>query len=173
MASTDASYHPIRGQAYRITAPIRLVTTLEVAGAGLSTLAGTVSKDGGAFASTTSTPVEIATNSGFFTLDLSATEMTANTVAVKVTAAVANSEDFTIVLYPLDLSEPTGRADAQSVKRFENYVVQALGWLTNAFTRNKNTGAQILYKADSSTTMISGTDSDDDSTHLVTRGKLS
>jgi hypothetical protein len=96
MASTDATPVPKKNVAYRVTLPVVdtngvLITT------GLSTLASQISKDGGAMAAA-GTPVEIATNSGFVYLDLTAANMNADTVAGKITST--EGIDIPFVLYP-------------------------------------------------------------------------
>jgi hypothetical protein len=169
MAAADASAFPVKGQAYRLSGFIRDWTTGQVI-SNAGTLASTVSKDGGAFASTTSTAVEVGTT-GMFTLDLSSTEMNANTVAVKVTASTANTEDFIAVLYPMDLAESGTRADTQTVKRLEQWISQIFMALFNKFTINRSTGAMVLYEDDESTSAFTGTASDDGTTN--TRPHLS
>lgn len=170
MASTDATNQPVKGQAYRLTGFIKLVTTLEVAAAGLSTLAGSISKDGGTMGATTATPVEIATNSGFFYLDLTASEMSAQTVAIKVTATAANTEDFAIVLYPLDLTESGTRAPSQTVKKWEQYVLEMDAAGLNLDTIRRDSKTQTVYSIDGTTALYTGSVDDDGTT--VTRGAL-
>ena len=82
MAASDATPIPIKNQAYRVTFPIfdndgDLVT-------GAAGLDSEVSKDQGTFADCTNEATEIATSSGMYYLDLTATEMNADTVAIKV-----------------------------------------------------------------------------------------
>lgn len=170
MSAADATPFPVYGQAYRFSGAIYDVTTGQVITGGLSSLAGTASADGAAFSGTGVTVTEIGTT-GYFTVDLTAAVMTAYTVIVKVTEATANSADLSIVVNPVVLDEFTGRADAQSVKRLEQYVQQGLEYLTNLFTRNKNTGAMSLYQSDGATTIMTATDSDDGTT--VSKGRLS
>lgn len=99
MAASDAKALPIYGVAHRITVPIFNITTGEVLTGGLSGLAATASLDGAAFAATGLTVAEIGTT-GFVTVDIDATRMTANTVAVKVTSSTSNSSDAVEVIYP-------------------------------------------------------------------------
>lgn len=170
MAAADATPFPVYGQAYRISGAIFDVTTGHIITGGLSSLAATASADGAAFSATGVTIAEIGTT-GVFTVDLTAAVMTATTVIVKATEATANSADFCVVINPLKLSEFTGRADAQSVKRWEQYAQQILEYLTNKITRNKNTGAMSMYEADGTTAIATATDSDDGTT--VTKGRFS
>lgn len=97
MASTDAKAKAYWGVAHRIEFPIfdadgDLVT-------GASTPDSEVSKDAGAFADCTNEATEIATNSGMYYLDLTATEMEADCVAVIVKTATAGAKTTPIILY--------------------------------------------------------------------------
>lgn len=98
MASTDARPIPIKNVAYRVTFPIwdadgDLVT-------GATGLDSEVSKDGGTFADCTSEATEIATASGMYFLDLTNTEMNADTVAIIVKTSSSGAKTTPIVLYP-------------------------------------------------------------------------
>jgi hypothetical protein len=147
VAASDAADQPIKGKAYRITFPVfdadgDLVTT----GTGLTT-AAEVSKDGGTFAACTNDPAEIATTSGFYYLDLTSTEMTADTVAVKVILGNAGSKPTALVLYPLDLSEPAAVPGYGTSK-----YGAVISWLL-ALNRNKMT------QTDTTTTLRNDADS--------------
>jgi hypothetical protein len=96
MAASDAKPDPIRGVAYRVTFPM-----FDSAGdlvSGATGLDSEVSKDGGAFADCTNEATEIITSSGIYYLDLTSTEMAADTVAVIVKASDAQTTP--LVLYP-------------------------------------------------------------------------
>jgi hypothetical protein len=96
MASSDALPIPRKNAAYRITFPI-----LDDAGdlvAGATSLDSEVSKDAGTFADCTNEATQIATNSGIYYLDLTSTEMNADTVAVIVKSS--EGKTVPIVLYP-------------------------------------------------------------------------
>lgn len=98
MASTDAKPVPQKNVAYRVTFPIidadgDLVT-------GATGLDSEVSKDGGTFADCTNEATEIATNSGVYFLDLTSTEMNADTVAVIVKTSSSGAKTTVIVMYP-------------------------------------------------------------------------
>lgn len=98
MASTDARPIPQKNVAYRVTFPIfdadgDLVT-------GAAGLDSEVSKDGGTFSDCTNEATEIATNSGMYYLDLTSTEMNADTVAVIVKTSSSGAKTTPIVLYP-------------------------------------------------------------------------
>lgn len=99
-ASTDATAIPIKGQAFRVTFAVwdsdgDLVTT----GTGMDS---EISKDGGTAADCTNEATEIATTWGLYYLDLTATEMTADTVALKITLTNSDSKPTPLVLYPAE-----------------------------------------------------------------------
>jgi S-methylmethionine-dependent homocysteine/selenocysteine methylase len=98
MASTDALPVPLKNTAYRVTFCIwdadgDLVT-------GATGLDSEVSKDGGAFTDCTNEATEIATSSGCYYLDLTSTEMNADTVAVIVKTSSSGAKTTPIILYP-------------------------------------------------------------------------
>ena len=100
MAASDATPIPIKNQAYRVTFPIYdndgdLVT-------GAAGLDSEISKDAGIAADCTNEATEIATSFGIYYLDLTATEMNADTVAIKVKSTTTDSKDTVIILYPQD-----------------------------------------------------------------------
>lgn len=98
MASTDARPAPIKGAAFRVTFPILDATGSLVTGA--AGLDSEVSKDGGTFADCTNEATEIATNSGIYYLDLTASEMAADTVAVIVKTSTSGAKTTTLIFYP-------------------------------------------------------------------------
>lgn len=98
MASTDAKPVPQKNVAYRVTFAILDADGDLVTGA--TGLDSEVSKDGGTFADATSEATEIATASGMYYLDLTATEMNADTVAVIVKTSSSGAKTTTIVMYP-------------------------------------------------------------------------
>ncbi len=119
MAASDATPFPIKNQAYRVTFPIfdndgDLVTDA----AGLDS---EISKDGGTFADCTNEATQIAESSGMYYLDLTATEMNADTVAIIIKTTTTNAKTTPIVLYPAEptdipvnvkaISDDTGAAD--------------------------------------------------------------
>lgn len=65
------------------------------------TLAGVISKDNGAFGATSATPTETPATSALFKFELTATEMTADLVALKITGAALGT--YTL---PLIVPEP-------------------------------------------------------------------
>jgi len=98
MASTDAKPIPQKNVAYRITFPIfdadgDLVT-------GATGLDSEISKDGGTFTDCSNEATEIATSSGMYYLDLTNTEMNADTVAVIIKTSTSGAKTTPIVMYP-------------------------------------------------------------------------
>jgi len=98
MASTDAKPIPQKNAAYRVTFPIYDADGDLVTGA--TGLDSEVSKDGGTFADCTNEATEIATSSGMYYLDLTSTEMNADTVAVIVKTSSSGAKTTVLVLYP-------------------------------------------------------------------------
>ena len=98
MASTDANPIPIKNTAYRVSFPILDADGDLVSGA--TGLDSEVSKDGGTFTDCTSEAVEIATASGMYYLDLTATEMNADTVCVIVKTTSSGGKTTPMILYP-------------------------------------------------------------------------
>lgn len=105
MAASDATPFPIKNQAYRVTFPILDADGDLVTGA--AGLDSEVSKDGGTFADVTAEATEIATDSGMYYLELTAAEMNADTVALIVKTTTTGAKTTPIVLYPMDVSEPS------------------------------------------------------------------
>lgn len=97
MAATDARPVPIKNTAFRATFCIwdadgDLVT-------GAAGLDSEVSKDGGAFADCTNEATEIG-SSGCYYLDLTSTEMNADTVAVIVKTSTVGAKTTPLFFYP-------------------------------------------------------------------------
>lgn len=87
MAATEGN-RAIKNAPYRLTFPISLVTDGTLV-TSVSTPDSEISKDGAAFADCTNEATEIG-STGVYTLDLSATEMTAEEIVVLVKHATAN-----------------------------------------------------------------------------------
>lgn len=100
MAASDALPFPRKNVAYRVTFPIYDADGDLVAGA--AGLDSEVSKDGGTFADCTNEATQIATSSGIYFLDLTATEMNADCVAVIVKTSTSGAKTTVIVLYPVE-----------------------------------------------------------------------
>jgi hypothetical protein len=98
LASTDATPIPKKNVAYRVTFPILDADGDLVTGA--TGLDSEISKDAGTFADCTNEATEIATSSGMYYLDLTSTEMNADTVAVIVKTTSSGAKTTPIVMYP-------------------------------------------------------------------------
>lgn len=109
MAASDARPIPIKNQAYRVTFPIFDADGDLVTGAG--SLDSEVSKDGGTFTDCTNEATEIASSSGIYYLDLTSTEMNADTVAIIVKSA--SGKTTPIVLYPQEAGDI--KVDVESI----------------------------------------------------------
>lgn len=152
MAAGDASPWPVKNQAFRVSFDLRLNTgALNTGAAGLDS---EVSKDAGTFADCTNEATEIATSSGHYYLDLTSTEMNADTVVVQVKSSTTNAVTQTLVLYPVSITEPGGAPS------WPTDVEKALGWLV-ALARNKVT------QTSTTTTLRNDADSGDISTSAV------
>lgn len=103
MAATDALPVPRKNAAYRVTFGFfKSDGTLIAGAAGLDS---EVSKDAGTFADCTNEATEIATSSGVYYLDLTATEMNADTVAVLVKSTTTGAVPVVITLYPQEADD--------------------------------------------------------------------
>lgn len=103
MASTDARPVPIKNTAMRIYFAIvdadgDLVT-------GATGLDSEVSKDGGTFADCTNEATEIATSSGVYYLELSSTEMNADSVCVIIKTTSVGAKTTVVVMYPQEAGD--------------------------------------------------------------------
>jgi hypothetical protein len=119
MAATDASPFPQKGIAFRVTFPIVDGNGDLVSGA--SGLDSEVDKDAAGFADCTNEATEIATSSGIYYLDLTSSEMDADTVSVIVKST--EGKTVPIVLNP-DQAILTGTVDntafAPTTTQFES-----------------------------------------------------
>jgi len=110
MASTDARPVPIKNTAYRLTFGIYKSDGTLITGA--TGLDSEVSKDGGTFSDCTNEATEIATSSGVYYLDLTSTEMNADTVAVLVKSSSTGAVPVTVSIYPQESGDI--KVDVQS-----------------------------------------------------------
>lgn len=171
MASTDVTQFPVKGQAFRCAFVIKSLTTGNPLSGGLTSLAGTVSKDGGTFSSLTTAPTEIGTT-GIGYVDLSATEMNARHILVSVTASNSNAVTHVIEIRTADLADTAGHPLDASVKKLEQVQVGVLGFLTNKHTLSQNT--ETTYGRDNTTVLFTGSVSGlVDAGGTVTRNKMS
>lgn len=173
MAAADATPYPIYGQAFRFYGLVKDLTTGNPITGGLTDLAVTISKDGAAFgAPSQATPIAEIGTTGFWSVDLNATDMTATCVIAQITASNTDAVYQVFSIHPLSLAETLAREDGATVKRFERYMVQVLGALLNNETIDNTTFARTLYKADGTTPMFAGTVVDGDATTPSERGAL-
>lgn len=162
MASSDATEFPIKGVAWRVTFPIFDADGDTVTGA--TGLDSEVSKDGGAFADCTNEATEIG-SSGIYYLDLTSTEMNADTVAIRVQTSTSGAKTTILVRYPLNMSEPSA-APTWNMK-WERVLAWTLLRLRNKETTTDST--ITVYADDGSTTVATYSRSDDGTTY--TRGE--
>lgn len=102
MASTDARAIPYKSAAWRVTFPIFDADGDPVTGA--TGLDSEISKDGGAFADCTNEATEIG-SSGIYYLDLTSSEMGADTVAIQVKTSSSGAKTTNIIAYPQEADD--------------------------------------------------------------------
>lgn len=153
MAYTDTTIFPVKGQAFRIHFVIRSFLTGNPLLGALASLAAQVSKDGGSFVTTTNSPVLIDT-SGYGYVDLTAAEMNAQGIVLRVSTTTTNAVEFCAELRPADLTETTGHWKDQSVQRLEQSLVLLSAFLTNLHTLTMS--SEAIKARDNSTTIVSG-----------------
>lgn len=103
MASSDARLIPYKNAAWRVTFPILDADGDLVTGA--TGLDSEISQDGGTFADCTNEATEIATASGMYFLDLTSTEMNADTVALIVKTSTSGAKTTALVAYPQEADD--------------------------------------------------------------------
>jgi hypothetical protein len=171
MAANDATIFPVRGQAFRFLDVIKSSATGNPITGGLTSLGMTISKDGGAFGAAVGAVTEVSGTPGWVTIDLTAVDMDAGTIAYQVSASNSNAVYATGEIKTCDLEEGAGRADGESVLKLEQYLRQMWAQLFNRHTVNRETGAYTVYQSDDATEAVSGLASDNGT--LGSRGKLS
>lgn len=146
MASTDAKPFPEKNVAYRVTFPILDADGDLVTGA--TGLDSEISKDGGTFADCTNEATEIATSSGVYYLDLTSTEMNADTVAIIVKTSSSGAKTTTLVMYPEEAGDI--RVNVTQINSVSASSVTAIN--ANVGTTQPvnftGTGASALAKSD-------------------------
>ncbi len=123
MASGDAKPFPAKNAAYRVTFPIYDADGDLVTGA--AGLDSEVSKDAGTFADCTNEATEIATASGMYYLDLTSTEMNADTVAVIVKTSTSGAKTTALVFYPIEAGDTNAWADDKLKRGVANVEASA------------------------------------------------
>lgn len=103
MPASDAKIVPVKGQAFRVTFGIYKNDGTLISGA--TGLDSERSLDGASFADCTNEALEISSASGIYYLDLTASEMNADTVAVLVKSSTLGAVPVVIVLYPQEAGD--------------------------------------------------------------------
>jgi hypothetical protein len=101
LPASDAKLFATRGAAYRLSFGIR--DDLNALVAGAADLDSEISKDGGAFVDCTNEAVEV--EQGVYHLDLTATEMDADAVAVIIKTSTVNAKTTSATIYPLEVGD--------------------------------------------------------------------
>lgn len=122
MAAADAVVYAVKGQQLRLSGWMFNRLSGHVF-ENVGVLTATISKDAGAFAATSATPVEVDTG-GLVYIDLTDAEMSAYTVAVKIVAADENATQLTFIVVTLDLAETAGHWRAGDPIRLEQLFVE-------------------------------------------------
>ena len=102
MASTDARAIPYKSAAWRVTFPILDADGDPVTGA--AGLDSEISKDAGAPTDCTNEATEIG-SSGIYYLDLTSTEMGADTVSIQVKTSTVGAKTTNIIAYPQEADD--------------------------------------------------------------------
>lgn len=169
MAASDATAFPVKNQAYRVTFPILDADGDLVPGA--TGLDSEISKDGGTFTDCTNEATEIATASGIYFLDITATEMDCDTAALIVKTTSAGAKTTALVLYPggpIQVADEILVRDWTAITRTPaaRSVWNALRLLRNLWTL---TGGNLtVKKEDDSTTAWTATVTSDAAAEPIT-----
>jgi len=167
MAAINATSDPVYGQLFRLAFVILDSATARPITGGLTGLSARVSKDAGAFGTTTNTPVEIGTN-GYGYIELTAAEMTAYDVILEIRATNSGSVYYAKEICPRLMSPFTGRFDAQTVKRYEQMM---LDFHAIVYGQVTDSGAAYTVLNTDATAKVSGTLAQTDTSAV--RGLLS
>jgi hypothetical protein len=161
MASSDAKPVPIKNQAFRLTFGIYKNDGTLITGA--TGLDSEVSKDAGTFTDCTSEATEIATSSGVYYLDLTSSEMNADTVAVLVKSTSTGAVPVQITMYPAEAGDFNAMAD--------DLLARDIGSGTGAGSTNERTVRSALRTIRNKVTVAGGTmtvTKEDDATSAYT-----
>lgn len=157
MATTDARPVPLKNTAFRVTFPIYDADGDLVTGA--TGLDSEVSKDNGTFADCTNEATEVATSSGIYYLDLTASEMNADNVTVIVKTTSSGAKTTVLTLYPKEAGDitvvlegvthtgavvPTVTAVTNGVTLATSAVQAIWDALTSALTTSGSIGKRIV-----------------------------
>jgi hypothetical protein len=160
MASTDSRPLPLKNTALRITFPIYDADGDLVTGA--TGLDSEVSKDGGTFADCTNEATEIATASGMYYLDLTSTEMNADTVAVIVKTTSSGAKTSVFVMYPYEAGDTNTFSDDLLKRDMSAVTGESARSPLNALRAQRNKWAisgttLTVYKEDDATSAWTST----------------
>lgn len=171
MATTDSLPVPRKNVAFRAHFDLRLNTgALNSGAAGLDS---EVSKDDGTFTDCTNEATEVATSSGHYYLDLTSTEMNADSVVVQIKSSTTNAVTRTIILHPqetgdikVDVTSFGGTAGTFSGGRPEVNTTHVGGTLQTA----RDIGASVLLSSGTGTGQVTLTSGrvNADLTHIAT-----
>ena len=145
---------PVYGQLFNVGGAILSSSTLNPITAGLTGLSAKLSKNDAAFVSTTNTPVEVGTDTGYFTLDLTAAEMSYAKLVLAVSATNSNAVTCIQIINPLNLAQFTGRYDVQTVVRFEQLLHDV--FILGGGNGSTMTGAALQYLNEDGSTHFQG-----------------
>ena len=129
MAASNATTVPVYNQAFRIQFPMYLSTGALNTSPG--TIACTLVKDGVAAVASTNAVAEVSTN-GVYTLDLTAAEMSYNSLTIIVTSTTSSAVTYTTTLNPVQAGYIP--ADVNSIR----------GSAANAIALAASTGAMVV-----------------------------
>ena len=166
---TYATVYAIKGQAFEFTCFIKSTATANPVAVGNLTM--TLSLDGAAPAADTSTAVAIPSLTGGVKVAISAADMTANVITGTIASDTANAVTVTFEIKTLTMSEVLAAWNAQDPVRFEQAMLQGVGYSMNKVTINNTSGVITVYKRDGTAVWFTGTASDDGTT--TTKGTLS
>lgn len=175
MPALSSTYFPVKGQIYRLPWVMYDRTTglpYEGTAEGIQGLSATVSKDAGNYAAASGTPTEIQF-SGTGYLELSAAEMSASMVWVKIISTDPFAYCPPICIVPLDLSEPSAHW-RDGILRLEQGLMHTIIEVANSADQDYATRT-ITYKDASGNTLYSATYTTDDPNGFnaaETRGKI-
>lgn len=169
MAAADCTVYGIKGQAIRVYGWVKDSTTGNPI-ATIGTLSAVISQDG-VYNASAPTPQAVTSHNGRFYVELSASQNDYYNVGITVISDMADALYATIDVTNLDLSEVTGAWWDQTVKRFEQMVLQGVQYLLGRAKRNISTGTITVYKQDDST--VIGTMSRTQTSTDIEKGSLS
>lgn len=169
-------FRPIKGQAFRLyfetpgTSNLATVPNPCPAYVSFSSLTFRISKDGAAATTLTNAPVEYGTGKGY--VDLTSTEMNADTISISCNQQ-SNSNTTNGTNCAVSIIIYTTSSELSSAPTLNSSIADKITALFQYFffKRTMTASAETLYKDDESTTLASNTVSDNGTT--VTKGKIS